>query len=248
MTYEIVADFDGTLTRKGEGCGTSFDALRVACSEETRQKSEEIYKLYGPKEFDFYLKEEERKKLMEEWWEKEFELTVEGGLYKDELMKEEALSHMVFRHGARELFSFAKEHNIPLLVFTAGVADAIEYKLQREELLSPNLTIVGNRFIFGENGKATGYVKPVVFVGNKHLVAQSFESKVHHDVAFVLGDHPTDAEMCLDANHAKVLRFGFLNEKLSDKPAFQRYNYLYEEKGVSLMPAFEIIKKEVEGQ
>lgn len=226
MTYEIVADFDGTLTRKGEGCGTSFDALRVACSEETRQKSEEIYKLYGPKEF---------------------ELTVEGGLYKDKLMKEEALSPMVFRHGARELFSFAKEHNIPLLVFTAGVADAIEYKLQREELLSPNVTIVGNRFIFDNSGKATQYVRPVVFVGNKHLVAQSFESKVHHDVAFVLGDHPTDAEMCLDANHAKVLRFGFLNEKLSDKPAFQRYNYLYEEKGASLMPAFEIIKKEVEG-
>lgn len=89
------------------------------------------------------------------------------------------------------------------------------------------------------------FVKPVFYIGNKHLIAREIEGKAHAKNAFLLGDHPTDASMCDDANHESVIRFGFLNEKFADREAFRAHDYVYEEKGASLMPAFEIIKKEV---
>ena len=246
MTYEIIADFDGTLTRKGEGCDSSFDVLRDALPEQTRKISEEIYQQYTPLEFDFSLSLEKRNEYMEEWWNKEFEITIAGGLTLDMIHSAGNSERLVFRENVRELFLFAYEQQIPLLVFTAGIANIIDIKLEKEGLSFPNVQVVGNRFLFDTEGKAVTYTKPVVYVGNKHLIAQSFVDKIHHDIVFLLGDHPTDADMCHDDNHTKVIRFGFLNEKNNDNGSYSRYDYLYKEKDSSVEEVLMLIREEKE--
>lgn len=134
------------------------------------------------------------------------------------------------------------------MVFTAGPADIIDVKLKKEGLFFENVTVVGNRFIFDTQGIALDYAKPIVFVGNKHLVAQAMDEKIHADTVFLFGDHPTDAEMCQDTNHEKVFRFGFLNEKDASDGSYNRYDYQYPEKGASLYESFTILKNEVENR
>ncbi len=246
MNFEIVADFDGTLTKKGPGCGTSFDAVDAVTPSETSEERNALFEKYGVKEFDFSIPLEERNRFMKEWWEKDFEIRTRGFIRKEMLESDVCLLHPVFRDGARELFTFAHTYGIPFLVFTAGFADIIEYKLQKEGLLFDNVCIIGNRFIFDEEGVVRDFVKPVIYIGNKHLIAREIEGKAHAKTVFLLGDHPTDASMCDDANHDRVIRFGFLNEKFSDREAFAVYNYLYDEKDASLEGVLEIVKKEVE--
>ncbi len=246
MDFEIVADFDGTLTKKGEGLFSSFEALRELLPDAAQTKARSVYSFYSPKEFDFSLQENERDLLMKEWWTKELEASAECRFSKDLLALAATSQGLSLRDSARELFSFSKTHAIPFLVFTAGHADVVEAKLKQEGLLYGNVQIFGNHFSFDEEGSCNGFMKPLVYVDNKHLVAREIEGKVHAKTAFLLGDHPTDASMCDEANHESVIRFGFLNEKYSDRESFLAYDYLYDAKDASLEGAFEIIKKEVE--
>ena len=148
---------------------------------------------------------------MRQWWEEEFDGIVRLNIYRDDIKRAAYVTNLVFRAGIYELFSFAKDNNIPILIFTAGVADIIEMKLEKENLISNNVTIVGNRFVFADGGLIVGYSQPLVYTSNKNLIARDLDYKIHADIAFLLGDHPKDIEMCDDANHTKVIRFGFLN-------------------------------------
>ena len=60
MKYEIVADFDSTLTQKGDGLDNSFSALRDVLPPLGQKYSDDIYAEYAPKEFDFSIDATER--------------------------------------------------------------------------------------------------------------------------------------------------------------------------------------------
>ncbi len=243
MKYEIVADFDATLTQKGEGLSNSFAALRDVLPPAGQKYSDEIFAYYSPKEFDFSIDAIQRDILMRKWWEEEFGGMAKLSIYREDIKRAAYIPNLKMRDGITELFAFAKSNNIPILIFTAGVADIIEMKLEKEGLLNDNVTIVGNRFIFDNKGLIIGNTKPVIYVGNKHLVAQTWDVKMHADVAFLLGDHPTDAKMCDDNNHEKVIRFGFLNGKSNDDGSYDEYDHLYKEGNDSLKDVLEKIKE-----
>ena len=245
MKYEIVADFDATLTQKGAGLSNSFVALRDVLSPAGQKYSDDIFAYYSPLEFDFSIDAIERDKLMRKWWEEEFDGIAKLNLYKDDIKRAAYMPNLKMRDGIVELFIFAKNNNIPILIFTAGVADIIEMKLEKENLLSNNIEIVGNRFVFAEDGRVIDHVRPVVYVGNKHLIAQTWDAKVHGDTVFLLGDHPTDIQMCDDSNHNKVIRFGFLNGKSNNDGAYSGYDYLYKDGKESLNDVLEKIKESV---
>ena len=243
MKYEIVADFDGTLIEKGQGKTNSFMAFFDTLSAPGKVFSEQIYTEYAHKEFDETIPLPIRNQLMAEWWIKEFEGYILHKSTKQDVLDTAQRPDLKFRDGASDLFDFARESSIPILIFTAGLADIIEMKLEKESLLSDNVRIVGNRFVFDDDGLIIDYVRPIVYVGNKHLIAQTWDAKVHADTAFLLGDHPTDVQMCEDANHGKVIRFGFLNGKSNDNGAYDAYDYLYESGDASMMPLLDKIKE-----
>ncbi len=63
MKFEILTDFDGTLTMRNTGHGNSFSVLSDVMSTEGKKYSDQIYGIYADKEFDFSLSATERETL-----------------------------------------------------------------------------------------------------------------------------------------------------------------------------------------
>lgn len=236
MKFEILTDFDGTLTMRNTSHGNSFSVTRDAMSIEGQKYSDEIYKIYADKEFDFNLSATERDNLMREWWVKEFEGIIKHKLDIESVKKAAANGTLVLRPYVKELFKLAKENDIPILILTAGVADIIIYKLAKEGLIeidndgniqNKNIKVVGNKFRYGINGDVVEVLSPLVYTMNKYEIMKSIDKKIHADIAFVIGDHPADINMCDPVNHKEVISFGFLNNKTNNGD-YDVYDTLYE--------------------
>nr|AAC67350.1 hypothetical protein [Arabidopsis thaliana] len=89
-------------------------------------KRQALYDHYHPLEISPVIPIDEKTKLMEEWWGKTHELLIEGGLTYDAIKKSVANSSIAFREGVSELFEFLEKKEIPVLIFSAGLADVIE--------------------------------------------------------------------------------------------------------------------------
>ncbi|PQP95580.1 hypothetical protein Pyn_29418 [Prunus yedoensis var. nudiflora] len=75
--------------------------------------------------------------------------TIEGGLTYDGIRQSVAYSTIA----VVELFEFLEERDIPVLIFSAGLADIIEDVLRRKiHRLFKNVKIVSNRMVFDNNG------------------------------------------------------------------------------------------------
>lgn len=63
---------------------------------------------------------------MVEWWRKANELLVEERPHKSMLPDMVANAFVMWREGLSDMFKLLEKHNVPLLVFSAGIADVIE--------------------------------------------------------------------------------------------------------------------------
>ncbi|BBG96894.1 hypothetical protein Prudu_005846 [Prunus dulcis] len=126
---KVIADFDATLTKyRVNGCrGQSSHGLVQQEDTEYDKKRQELYEHYHP-------------------WTKTHGLLIEGGLTYDGIRQSVADSTIAFREGVVELFEFLEERDIPILIFSAGLADIIEEVLrQKIHRLFKNVKIVSNR-------------------------------------------------------------------------------------------------------
>ncbi|KAK4359882.1 hypothetical protein RND71_022111 [Anisodus tanguticus] len=90
---------------------------------------------------------------MEEWWGKTHALLIEGGLTQKAIQNSVAKATIAFRDGVTELFELLEEKGVPVLIFSACLADMIEEVLKQKVHRSfKNVRIVSNRMVFDENG------------------------------------------------------------------------------------------------
>ncbi|RVW78791.1 Cytosolic 5'-nucleotidase 3 [Vitis vinifera] len=174
---QIIADFDATLTKYWvNGCrGQSSHGLLQQGNPEYDVKRRELYDYYHPLEISPSIPIEEKAKLMEEWWGKTHALLIEGGLTYDAITKSVANSMITFREGVVELFEFLEARDIPVLIFSAGLADVIEEVLRQKLHRSfKNIKIVSNRMIFDGDGHLVSF-KGILLIA-MFLVRSSFES------------------------------------------------------------------------
>ena len=59
---------------------------------------------------------------------------------------------MTLRPGARELLELLEEHEVPVLIVSAGFADVIEEFLQQRGLTSTNVRVSSNRLRWDDTG------------------------------------------------------------------------------------------------
>ncbi|MBN2459306.1 haloacid dehalogenase-like hydrolase [Candidatus Woesearchaeota archaeon] len=231
----VISDFDKTLTRvtsKKAGASTSYDPLeRDIGSEEFIRKAKEMLKYYYPIEISPLLQMGYKKRKMDEWWEKYFELAVKHGMSKAIIQQAIDKYNLYLRRGARELFSSLKKNNIPFLVFSAGVGNLIEKHLKDKGLLSANVHIVSNFFIFNKKGAAVGYSRPLVHVFNKNeglirISAYKKQIKKRKNV-ILLGDSLGDLTMADGMKHECIVKIGFYNHK-HDKQRMSKYKKGYD--------------------
>ncbi|KAG6434213.1 hypothetical protein SASPL_105836 [Salvia splendens] len=234
---QVIADFDATLTKylvDGQR-GHSSHALLQQGNPEYDLKRQELYDHYHPLEIDPAIPLDEKAKLMEEWWEKTHGLLVEGGLNFDAIKSSVVKSRIAFRDGVTELFELLERSNVPVLIFSAGLADIIE-EVFRQKLHRPfkNVKIVSNRMVFDQNGKT-------IHVLNKNEHAIDMAGPVHEELGYseestpdassvklrtnvlLLGDHIGDLGMSDGLNYSTRISVGFLNDNIeSSSDSYQK--------------------------
>ncbi|KAF3434414.1 hypothetical protein FNV43_RR25517 [Rhamnella rubrinervis] len=234
---QVIADFDATLTKYWvNGCrGQSSHGLLQQGNPEYDLKRQELFEYYHPLEFSPTISIEEKTKLMEEWWGKTHGLLIEGGLTYDSIEKSVANSSIAFREGVIELFEFLEGKDIPILIFSAGLADIIEEVLRQKLHKSfKNVKIVSNRMVFDDNGHLLSFKGKTIHSLNKNEHALDMAAPLHDRLGdidqptddnasvkmrtnvLLLGDHIGDLRMSDGLNYETRISVGFLNDNIEN--------------------------------
>ncbi|WCJ19173.1 7-methylguanosine phosphate-specific 5'-nucleotidase [Euphorbia peplus] len=234
---QVIADFDATLTKYFvNGCrGQSSHGILRQGNPEFDAKRQALYEYYHPLEFSPDIPVQEKTKLMEEWWGKTHNLLIEGGLTLDAIKDSVTNSAIAFREGVIELFEFLEERDIPVLIFSAGLADIIEEVLRQKVHRSfKNVKVVSNRMVFDENGRLVSFKGKLIHSLNKNEHALDMAAPVHEHLGDVsgliddsasvkkrtnvllLGDHLGDLRMSDGLDYETRISVGFLNDNVEN--------------------------------
>ncbi|CAJ1976597.1 unnamed protein product [Sphenostylis stenocarpa] len=234
---QVIADFDATLTKFSVNGtrGQSSHGLLQQGNPEYDAKRQQLYEYYHPLEFSPTIGLEEKTKLMEEWWGKTHALLVEGGLTYESIRQSVANANIAFREGVSELFEFLEARDIPVLIFSAGLADTIEEVLRQKLHRSfKNVRIVSNRMVFNDNGSLVSFKGKLIHSLNKNEHALDMAAPVHERFGdmdgptddnaslkkrtnvLLLGDHLGDLGMSDGLNYETRISMGFLNHNIEN--------------------------------
>ncbi|KAJ0866366.1 putative 5'-nucleotidase [Helianthus annuus] len=244
--FQVIADFDNTLTRFWvDGCrGQSSHGLLQQENPVYNAKRDELFNYYHPIEFDPQLPIDEKTKLMEEWWGKTHGLLIEGGLTYDAIRNSVSSALIAFREGVVELFEYLEERDIPVLIFSAGLADIIEEVLrQKLHRTFKNVKIVSNRMKFDQNGNLVSFTGKLIHSLNKNEHALDMAASLHEELGetddqiidsaslkkrtnvLLLGDHMGDLRMSDGLNYETRISVGFLNHNIENSLDNYRKGY-----------------------
>uniref|UniRef100_A0A453LPH2 5'-nucleotidase n=1 Tax=Aegilops tauschii subsp. strangulata TaxID=200361 RepID=A0A453LPH2_AEGTS len=162
-------------------------------------------------------------------WGKTHGLLIEGGLTQEAIKKSVADAAIAFRDGVVELFEFLEARDIPVLVFSAGLADIIEEVFRQKLHRSfKNIKIVSNRMVFNEEGCLVAFKGKTIHVLNKNEHSLDMAAPVHDSLGdpngsiddyslvkkrtnvLLLGDHIGDLGMSDGLNYENRIAAGFL--------------------------------------
>jgi len=219
----VLADFDRTLTKafvNGESTPSVISELRNGhyISEEYAKKAQELAAKYHPIEMNVKLPIEKKKKAMQEWWSKHFDLLIKSGLNKKHLQQIADHGKIKFREGAIEFFDLLNENKIPLVIISSSGlgGDSIKMFFDKEDKWYPNIDMVSNTYIWDDKGNAVGIKKPIIHVFNKDetvLKDFPFFNKVKdRKNVILLGDSLGDVGMIEGFDYQSLIKVGFLNE------------------------------------
>ncbi|KAL4575324.1 hypothetical protein LXL04_022166 [Taraxacum kok-saghyz] len=244
--FQVIADFDNTLTKYWvDGCkGNSSHALLQQENPEYNAKRDELFNYYHPIEFDPEIPIDEKTKLMEEWWGKTHGLLIEGGLTYDAIRNSVAGALIAFREGVVEFFEFLEERDVPVLIFSAGLADIIEEVLrQKLHRTFKNVKIVSNRMKFDQDGNLISFTGKLIHSLNKNEHALDMAASLHDHLGeengcmidsdsvkkrtnvLLLGDHMGDLRMSDGLNYETRISVGFLNHNVENSLDNYRKGY-----------------------
>ncbi|KAH0711654.1 hypothetical protein KY289_007613 [Solanum tuberosum] len=233
---QVIADFDATLTKhRIDGCrGQSSHNVLQQEDPEFNDKRQKLYEYYHPLEFDPAIPLDEKTKLMEEWWGKTHALLIEGGVTYNGIQNSVAKATIAFRDGVTELLELLEEKGVPVLIFSAGLADIIEEVLKQKVHRSfKNVRVVSNRMVFDENGLLQSFKGKTIHVLNKNEHALDMAAPLHdhcNDMnpgdekyalkkrtnVLLLGDHIGDLGMSDGLDYETRISVGFLNDRVED--------------------------------
>lgn len=257
----FVFDFDGTIHKK-HSCGKQTPSIisilrnENILNEEYSEKARKLSEIYHPIETDPSVPYEIKIQKMEEWWQKHIDLLIENKLSQKNIRDTSYHPALVIREGIVELFMFAKENSISIIIFSASGtgSDSIKYFLERHTILFENVIIISNNFKY-ENDIVTGVIPPIIHALNKNESILNFFPETQHLIlnkksVLLIGDSLNDVDMVEDKNHSNIVRIGILNELAVDKkkevfPLFQeKFDLIIEDDG-SLEPIYKVLNSRI---
>lgn len=232
-SLHILADFDRTLTRAfidGQPIPSMISILYDGnyLAPEYSAKAQDLFKHYHPIETDPSIPNSEKKKLMEEWWRAVFKLLVDCGLTKDDIEKVIKSGKLKFRNGVLEFVQMLHEEQVPIVIMSSSGlgGDAIKTYLQQEKHFYNNIHIIGNEFIWDEQGKAISMEEPIIHGMNKDETAIQnypvFAVVKNRTNVILLGDSIGDVGMVEGFAYKNLIKIGFLNNHIDEHlPAYK---------------------------
>jgi len=233
----FVADFDSTITtfwfdrekkRPGFSCHRTIEDCEML-PDEYRVQAKALAEHYYPLEVCHEISFKEKFKFMLEWVEKAHTLLLSYDFRKEYVKPAVLKADIKLRDGIHEIFHFLAANNVPVLVFSAGIANIVEEVLNLHGLLTPNVTVVSNRMIFGEDGKLLGFEEEM----NGRDPFQVFNKRYEHfpddrksvleaifgerDQVILVGDSVGDAHMSDGMKATNEVRIGFLNHHIQNR-------------------------------
>ncbi|MDD2487547.1 MAG: hypothetical protein PHS92_04205 [Candidatus Gracilibacteria bacterium] len=234
----ILADFDRTLTKAfydGEMRPNLISVLRKEgyLSEEYVKSAYALHDHYYPIEINPNIPIIEKKKEMTDWWNKHLDLLVKSKLHKSDIEKIIDSGFIEFRPALIEFIRFLNENDIPLVIISANGlgTDSIRMFFEKNMIMSDNIKIISNGFLWDNDGNAVGYDKRVIHTFNKdetvlHDHPEIYEMVKDRKNVILLGDSTGDPAMIEGFDYDNLLKFGFLNEK--ENEFIGKYKEIYD--------------------
>lgn len=225
--FHVLSDFDRTLTKSivdGEEVPSIISVLRSEgyLTPDYPDKAKELFNHYHAIEIDPQVPHQEKKLAMREWWSRHFDLLIASGLQKKDIESAVASQKLQLRPGTVRFFEFLRERDIPLIIMSSsglGV-ESISLFLNRQKLLSNNIHIVSNEFVWDDAGRAVAVKEPIIHALNKDeavLDGFPFYDKIKdRKNVLLLGDGPDDVEMVTGFSHDNLIKVGFLNKNVEE--------------------------------
>ncbi|KAL3998374.1 HAD hydrolase family IE [Acanthocheilonema viteae] len=221
----VVSDFDYTLSRfhdaEGKSCLTThgvFDSAAWKVSQELGTVLERLKAKYFPIEFDPHITIAEKIPHMENWWRTSHEHIIKTGFTKQTIQKFVSEAKLELKEGAEEFVLSLHNHNVPLIIFSAGIGNVIDFFLQKKLGEYPsNVHIVSNMMIYDENDVAVAFSEPLIHTFCKNSAIINGHGSLFHEISsrtcvLLMGDSLGDLKMDVGLECEQVaLKIGFLN-------------------------------------
>ncbi|KAF5270052.1 hypothetical protein FQA39_LY08464 [Lamprigera yunnana] len=231
QNLQIVSDFDRTITKHHDNGKTHLSSFAMfshcpSVPKEYIAHEKQLAAKYYPIEIDPNMCNEEKRTLMEEWWEKSENALRGLSVTEDEIAHTAATLGPSLRDGCFELFSDLYKADVPVLVFSAGLGDSVLAVLKHFKVFLPNVKIISNFLKYNNEGIIQGFDGPTIHVLNKNEYA--LQGTPYYDLVqnrgnvILMGDSLGDAGMAAGVPHAhSILKIGFLYDKVKENlPAF----------------------------
>ncbi|CAG5905910.1 unnamed protein product, partial [Menidia menidia] len=224
---QVISDFDMTLTRfahNGKRVATTHNILdnRLLINEDCTKKMKELLNTYYPIEIDASRSAEEKLPLMVEWWTKVHDLLIQQRIRKDFLAQAVKESSAMLRDGHKVFFDQLAEHQVPLLIFSAGIGDVLEEVIRQNDVFHPNVHIISNYMDFDHTGVLRAFKGQLIHTYNKREGALSQAAGLKQlqgrPNILLLGDSLGDLTMADGVPEPQnILTVGFLNDKVEER-------------------------------
>eukprot|EP00854_Cymbomonas_tetramitiformis_P007218 gene7218-8600_t len=221
---QVIADFDRTITKsfvngkRGASCHGVMESLQ-SLSDEYREATEALFNKYFPIETSPNLTKEEKIPIMTEWYGQAHALLLKEGITEEHISSAVRTANLELREGWPQLMQTLQSHQVPLLVFSAGIANVIhEVFAQKFGNVSSTTHIISNWLSFSDTGCVEGISEPLIHMFNKdsrHTKGTDYHKSVEARCnVILLGDGLGDITMAEGISHNEVLKVGFLNDSV----------------------------------
>jgi HAD superfamily hydrolase (TIGR01544 family) len=172
----IISDFDMTMTKywhNGKRSISSHGVLELSKDIEPSLKLglNRLYQKYYPIEISREIALPEKIIAMQDWWNQAHDLFIQARIRRDTFSQCVADNPVIFRDALKEFVSLCDLRKIPILVFSAGLADMLEVIFEKSGFFTPDITIIANKMEFNEHGECVGFLEPLIHVFNKNEAA-----------------------------------------------------------------------------
>ena len=227
---QLISDFDHTLSSFASHSSHGTLEHSSQLPVDYMPKVQALFDHYYPIEMDHSITRQRKEAAMVEWWEAAHALLLHYRFNRSFITAavQQAVQQdkLTYRPAATSVIRYCHAHDVPLLVFSAGLGDTIEEFMRQTGTYLSNVDVVSNFMRFDDDGTLVAFQPDLIHSLNKnyqHVLRQRRErgsgervvSELHATQrrnVILLGDSVGDVQMSVGLDDASViLRVGWLN-------------------------------------